>query len=660
MRYLLIFLLLTSCLSDAQIDKKKAFTIINSGGVTSFPASSGITSFAMNDIPGINIPELVIAWDLPVGSNLPLLVFVHGWAGGGQVTGNLDPAAISFLHSQGIGILGVGLRGRNTGASYANDGAQVEIYRDAFGQEAYDEYASVKYFLENIVTAGKINEEKIIRYGISGAGFGTPVKIPDLYSLIVSWYAMAKYGTYVGDPTGSFTGWYTDDINYQGSIQVSVGAAPFGSVGYSAGISDSRHMSRDHISAARNIMQKVYLYHDTGDNTVKVDHSDLLEDEFITHSKTYVYNRSTNGDYAHGNADLIFGEYPGLGNSLDWVDDAKTLTRPTAPTTGTFRVPGFLVLDKSDLKVWIKKYHINNVASPAAGALDNQGKNYAATINYNLSTDTYEVTPIIPPSGDQFFFIEITRGLKTVQALISSSDVVTLTPKTLNKSPLNLSSYNWKCFFDLSDADSYVLDETGDVSNLIDLTGNGKNFYQHTRATRVPVSASSYLDNGVYQIKGGSGTLAAQSNDLLFSGQFTIVCKYDFDAATVASVNDNLLGRGAGSSSLVNFGTFSGKLQVSFKTESSTFASNQTPSNSNVGVQTMVVTRNASNVVTIKIKNSTNTYTYDMGIHTGNFDLRVIGSSAAFTKQFNGDIYKFAAVDALVSDTDVTTILDNF
>lgn len=637
-------------------------SILNSGGGSpSFPASDGETDFTMTDIPGINIPDLYIAWNLPAGNNIPLLVFIHGWSGGGQVTGNIDPAAISFLHSHGIGILGVGLRGRNTGVSYANDPAQVDIYRDAFGQEAYDEYASIKYFLENIATPGHVNDQKIIRYGISGAGFGTPVKFTDLYSLVVSWYAMAKYGTYESDPGSAFTGWYTDDVNFEGSIQGAIGGAPKGSAGYAAGIIDARYLSRDHIRSARNILQKIYLYHDTGDTTVKVDHSDLLEDEFIAHAKTYVYNRSTNGDYAHGNADIIFGKYPGLGNSLDWVDDAKALTRPTAPATGTFHVPGFLVLDKSDLKIWIKRYHTNNVASPAAGARDNQGKIFAASVNYNLTNDTYEVTPIFPGAvGDQFFFIEIIRGLKTVQALVSASDVVTLVPKTLNKSPLNLSAYAWKCFFDLSDSDSYILDETGDVSNLIDLTGNGKNFYQQTRATRVPVSASSYLDNGVYQIKGGSGTLATQSNDLLFSGQFTLVCKYDFDAATVGSVNDNLLGRGSGSTSLVNFGTFSGKLQVSFKTESSTFASNQTPSNSNVGVQTMVVTRNASNVVTIKIKNSTNTYTYDMGTHTGNFDLRLLGASGAFTKQFNGDIYKFAAVDALVSDTDVTTILDNF
>lgn len=631
-----------------------------SGGV--FPANAGITTFTMTDIPGINIPDLVIAWDLPAGRNLPLLVFVHGWAGGGGVTGNIDDAAIDFLHEQGIGLFSVSLRGRNTGTDYANVTATVEEYRDAFGQEAYDEYASIKYFLNNIVTQGHINEEKIIRYGISGAGFGTPVKIPDLYSLVVSWYAMAKYGTYEGDPGSAFTGWYTDDVNFQGAIQQAVGGAPKGSAGYSAGAIDTYYLSRDHIRAAKNVLQKIYLYHDSGDTTVKVDHSDLLEDEFIANSKTYVYNRSTNGDYAHGNADIIYGEYPGLGNSLDWVDDAKTLVRPTAADTGTFYVPGFLILDKSDLQIWIKKYYTNNPASPKAAAYNNQGKFYAASVVYNLTNDTYEVTPVFPGAvGDQFFFINITRGAKTVQALVAASDVVTLVPKTLAKSPLNLSSYTWKCFFDLTDTDSYILDDASKVSNLIDLTGNGKNFYQHIRATRVAVSSSSYLDNGLYQIKSTSGVLAdSRQNNLVLSGEFTVMVKYDFDAATIGDIsNEGLFGRGGGAESFLRFNTFVGKLQVELMV-GTTFLSSSTPSNTNVGLQTIVIRRNSSNVIEAKIKNTTNTYTYNLGTASSDLDIRFLGTATTTAKEFDGDIYKFAAVNQMLNDTDTTNVLNNW
>jgi hypothetical protein len=226
-----------------------------SGG-SGFPASSGETTFAMTDIPDINIPNLYIDWDLPAGNNIPLLVFIHGWGSGAGIPGSIDAAAISFLHSQGIGILSVGLRGRNTNPDTSSDGATIIEYRDAFGQEAYDEYASVKYFLDNIATPGHVNPEKIIRYGISGAGFGTPVKIPDLYSLVVSWYAMVNYGTYEGDP-GTFTGWYTDSLSFQSQIQSAVGGAPKGSTGYSAGPTDTYYLSRDHRRAAKNLMQKV-------------------------------------------------------------------------------------------------------------------------------------------------------------------------------------------------------------------------------------------------------------------------------------------------------------------------------------------------------------------------------------------------------------------
>lgn len=630
-----------------------------------FPALSGETSFAMNDIPQESLtPELYIAYDIPAGRDIALLVYVHGWASGGGLTGAIDPAAITFLHSNNIGIIGVGLRGRNTGVDFANVSGDIEEYRDAFGLEAYDEYASVKYFLENIVPEGHINTQKIIRWGISGAGFGTPVKIPDLYSLVVSWYAMAKYGTYEGDTRPTLTGWYTDDVNFQGSINNSVGGTPKGSTGYSStnGLIDQRHMSRDHLEGVKNLLQKVYLYHDSGDTTVKVDQSDAIEDELIAQSKTYVYHRSTNGDYAHGEADLINGIYPGAGDSLDWVDDAKTLTRPTVPNTGTVTVCGFLVWDTQDVKIWCKRYKKNFTATPRAAARENQGKTFRLEVTYNLTNETFECQGVWPGVlGDQFFFVDITKGAKRVLALISPTDVVTLQPKTLAKAPRNLTSYSWNVFYDLSDSDSYILDETSDVSNLIDLTGNQNNAFQQTRASRVPVSGSAYLDNGVYILKGTSGTLSTNADGVVYTGEFTFAIKIDPDAASVASLNDLLFGRGSGGASYFALGAFAGKVQVNFDTETGSFLSNSTPANTDVGLQTIVVTRDSSNQVRVKIKNTTNTYDYGViGTSTGDFDLRVVGAASALTKQFNGKIYKFASVGTKISDADVTEILNNW
>jgi hypothetical protein len=421
-------------------------------------------------------------------------------------------------------------------------------------------------------------------------------------------------------------------------------------------------MSRDHLSGVKNLLKKVYLYHDSGDVTVFVDQSDAIEDELIAQSKTYVYNRSTNGDYAHGEADLIDGIYPGAGNSLDWVDDAKTLTRPTVPNTGTVTVCGFLVWDTQDTKIWCKRYKKNFTATPRSAARENQGKIFRVEVTYNLTNETFTCQGVYPGAlGDQFFFVDITKGAKRVLALISKDDVVTLQPKTLAKAPLNLTSYSWNVFYDLSDSDSYILDETSDVSNIIDLTGNQNNAFQQTRATRVPVSGSSYLDNGVYLLRGTSGTLSTNADGVVYSGELTFAIKIDPDAASVASLNDLVFGRGAGGLSQFYLATSAGKVQVNFDTETGAFIGNSTPANTDVGLQTIVVTRDSSNQVRVKIKNSTNTYDYGIiGTSSGNFDLRVIGAGTAATKQFNGKIYKFASVGEKISDADITDILDNW
>jgi len=620
------------------------------GGYTysdEFPAVEGDLTFTPNPaIPVEAIPDLYISYKIPAGLNLSLLVYIHGWNGQAGVVGSFDPDAIDYLMNQGIGILAVALRGRNTGVV-----GDIEKYRDAQALESYDEYLSIKHLINNVLPSGQIDPNKIIRYGISGAGFGSPVKFPDLYSVIVSWYAMARYGTYTGDPIG-FTGWYTDDVNYQGQIQGSVGGAPLLS-------SDSRYLSRDHIRAARNILGKVYLYHDANDNTVKVDHSDYLNTEFGTYSIPHQFNRSTNGDFAHGNADLLIDKF-GVTPGLQWVNDAKNLTRNTIPLTGTLHVAGFVFYDKTNLQIWIKKYRKNIVANnTGATGYDNQGKTDAATVVYDITNNQYQVAPIIPSTADQFFFIEIINALGTKMALLSALDTVTLKPNIFNLKPLSLSGYSWKLFYDFSNPDGYLLDDLSKVSNVFDLTGNNNFAFQQTRASRASIVSNS-LDNGVLQLAGIAGTLAINVDRLEFTAEHTIVIKYDPDAATVASLSDQIIGSGSGGSSSIRLDTFSGKLQIAYSTQSNNFISNATPSNTNVGLQTMVLRRNAANQVVASIKNTSGTYHYTVGTSSGTFRLNTIGSASALTKQFAGKIYKVAAVGEYLSDADRDDLLNNF
>jgi hypothetical protein len=672
---IVLLTLLFSCdLVESQIDKKKLFYQLNSS--TGSPAISGQATFEMADLGETNLPDLFIDYNLPAGSNLSLLVYLHGWNGGGQIP--FDSTTIAYLHSNNIGILGLGMRGRNTAALYANDAATVENWRDASGLEIYDLYASVKYFLANVATAGHVNEEKIFIYGISGGGgnaLGAACKIPDMFSLIVDWYGMGKYGNYETDPYTATTSWFTDAAAfYQSSIQKGVnGHSPKSpGTGYIAGTSDMSYVSRDHIRFIRNLNSTIHFYHAPIDGQVDVDLSDNLEDQLIIEGKTYNYYRDNAYDHDHFDLAPTYFD-PGV-FGLQWLNDAKTLTRTPLPTSGSIYVPGFYISDTRDFEVWIHKYRQNFAQSVWSDqGRFNQGKSYAAEVDYNITNGTYEVTPIFGhnASGDRYFFVRVDHEGINQWAFVAQNDVITMEPKVYGLDPLNL-TYDWKVFHDFSNTDSYILDDLSKVSNANDLSDNHNIAFQPTRASRASV-VSNYLDNGVLQYSSTSGTLATQYNPIEFSGEFTIVIKFDPYAASVAAVsasNCGLFGRGSGGNSQFYLGTFSGKITANIVMNGggnilSTSLPSFGPANANLGVQTWVIRRNASNQIKIEMKGDVNSVSYNtasgiFGTLSGTFDLRVLGAASALTKQLDGATYKFAATDEYVSDADVTTILNNF
>jgi len=637
--------------------------LMGSGG-SGNPAISGQTTFEMADLGEPNLPDLFIDYDLPAGNNVGLLVYLHGWNSGGGINGAIDPDAVAYLHSNNIGILSPGMRGRNTNVDNSTNGTEVEDWRDASALEIYDIYASIRYFIDNVCPAGKINEDKIFIYGISGGGgnaLGCAVKFPDMFNLIIDWYGMGKYGTYETDPYPATTSWYTDAASfYSSAIQKAANGAPKGSVGYTAGVADHSYIARDHIRFISNLLQPLYIYHAPIDGQVRVLLSDDLEDQLIADSKTYNYYR--NNIYDHDHFDLSPTYYDGV-FGLQWVNDAKTLIRPSLPLTGNINVAGWYKSTTRNFEVFIHYYRKNfNQTTWSDNGRLNQGKSYAAQIAYDVTNNTYEVTPLFGhnSTGDRYFFVSVKNPSGITQwAYITQSDVITISPKTLNKKPLDL-NYDWNVYFDFNDSDSYILDDQGFVSNALDLTGNNNFAFQPTRASR-KAPTSGYLDNAVLQFNGTAGRLATQVDFIQYTGEFTFAIKIDPDAATVGSLNDNLFGRGTGGASLFNLTTFSGKVVVNFDTETGAFISNSTPANSDVGLQTIIVRRDASNQVRVKIKNSTNTYDYGIiGTSAGTFDLRVLGASSALTKQFNGKIYKFAAVADDIGATDADNLLNNF
>lgn len=635
---------------------------LNGGGVTPFPAVSGETTFVSSSVPGENlIPELYVQYDIPAGNNLASLVYIHGWDGPGQFVGALAPSAISDLKALGIGLIGVGMRGRNTGASYTNVGATVEEYRDFSGNEIRDVMDSVRHVEQVICQEGHLDPNRRIGYGISAGGgnlIAVMTKAPDFFAIGIDNYGMAKGGTYTGDPS-AFGGWYDDNLGFQSGIQKAISGAPLLN-----GLVDNNYLSRDSIRGARNILSKIYMYHDTADLFVSVEHSDLLEDEFIAHSKDYVYHRSTDGTYDHGNAQLLDGVYVNTAQ-LQWLSDALAATRPTIPTSRTIHVAGQHFVD--DFNIIIKRYRKNSPATPRSGQFDNQGKLGALTCTYDTTTSSYTVTPIIPSTSIQNFFVEINEGSKRVIAVTTMLDTVTLVPKVLNKIPLTLSqSYSWIVGHNFGDTDSYVLDDASKVSNAFDLTGNQNFCFQPTRATRASV-VSGYLDNGVLQYNGTTSPLSTNVDFILFTSEFTFVIKIDLDDTAVADVAESLFGRAAGGASAFQLGTFSGKITVTVGTQSGSIASTALPgfgpANANLGIQTWVIRRNSSNQVFVNMKGDLTTVSYNtasgiFGTLAGNFDLRVLGAASALTKQFQGRIYQFWAANEFVNDTDMATLRD--
>lgn len=623
----------------------------------------GNATFAMTDIPGENLQyPLFITWDIPEGKNLPLLVYIHGWNGGAGI--DFDTAAIHYLHNQGIGILAVAMRGRNTGLNGANDPAIVETLRDAGALEVYDAYKSIQYFLKSsseLIGDGHIDKNKISIYAISGGGTtagGLAGNFPGLISTNVIFYGVTKMGSYASDPTPSVTSWYTDDSNYQGKIQIAVGGVGKGGLGYTPGITDEYYTSRDKQTSIGNSPNAVtYLYHSSLDVTVLDDLSDVIATRLSNNGQAYHYYHSTTSDYNHGNADLLPGKFkmsPQYG--LHWVNDVRTVQRSQIGNSGTLRVNGYVIPVDNNLEpifqYWIKTNRKNNPAVPASQSRSNQGKIGSASVEYNIMNNTFKTYLVKGNStvGDQFNYVDITKGSDNVIALLNTTDTVTLKPTTWNLNPEGIAGC--RAYLDFSNPDYYLNDETGKVSNAFDLSGNKNIAFYNVKASRQTVSGSSIVNPLMY-FAAPSGVLAYPNESFATTGEFTFIISFDPDQTVISSYNETIAGANPAS---IQFANWSGRIVPYVVFSNSQNVSSTSVINSNLGKQVWAFKRDVSGLVTAKCLNSTSTYTYSLGTNNSSFDLKVLGSHNAVRK-FTGKLYKTAYYKTALSDTDISTIL---
>lgn len=665
--FLASLLLLVGC-NEEDVKPVKVSKIQNAfqPPANQYPATTGETAFSFTDnttpqgILGENlIYPLYLTWMVPAKGSLSLLVFLNGWNSGGNY---LPTAAQQYLSDNNIAFVSIGKRGRNTiMPGYVNDNAHpgvVEQYRDASGAECYDIYQTIQYFLNNVVVTGQINTQKIFAYGSSGGGgnaIAMASKYPELFSIIVDWFGMSKYGSYPGDPGIAFLGWAVTNTGYTGAIQDSIGGPSVGSIGYTAGVNDAFYPARDHIRGVGNYKGKIYMYHYTGDTDVSVVHSDNLETQLIANGQTYIYHRSAS-IYTHGNFDLlnsIFDSVTPYG--LHWVSDAKTLTAQTLPNSGTLFVAGFVVT--SNFQVWCKRY-IKNVVDP--NIKYNQGRIGATALTYNVSANTYTMTPVFPTSPTEpYMFVYVVVGSIGMNYLVADGDTIAVSPKTLAKKPASL-NYTWTLFYDLSDSDGYVLDDAGNVSNIIDLTGNNRPAWQQTRATRKAITSGG-LSTPIYLLRGTSGTLASNVDSFTLTGTFSLVVKVN---ATTVGTDFNILGRGTSSLYIGPFGPYT-HTQIVLKINGSTYQGQNNSTNTEAGTGLMVIglRRDSSNNIYMYSKSAAGLFVYGpagvLGNNSSAFDVGSIGGVAA-VNQFNGTIYRVATSSDDIGATDMQTLLNSW
>ncbi len=666
-KLLTLLLLLVSGCSFGQ------FPLMLSGSVESsivYTAKNGEGTFTMTEIPNETV-ELYSYWNIPAKGNLTLLVFIHGWDGDGRY----DPGTtvMNYLHDNDIGFLSVGMRGRNTGGgpTYPNVDVDVLKYRDAGAKEAYDVYATINHFLATVPQVGQINTDKITLYGISGGGgtaYAVASKFPDMFNIVVDWYGMNKYGAYTGDPTkDTHVGWAQTNSFYRGGdgpidgwpdgIQGAVAYTDYYGAGYSAGIGDAAYAARDHYQAMKNFTGKTYMYHYSGDTFVSVAQSDYMDSKMTSDGQTHSFQRSTSILlYDHGNFDLSPDYFdPVTPYGLHWVDDAKTLTKQSFPSTGSIDyIAGFIYFN--DVELWAKRYRENNAGIGAYRT--NQGTHHAFSLSdYNLSTNVFEFTALTHNATEPYHYISLKRGSKELEFLIIEDDILTVNLKEYNRQPLDY-SHSCKLYYDFRNSDGNVLDQNDKVSNIIDLSGNGYTSWQGPLARSVVTSGG--IEDPNYYFATPSGTLATQALIPSLTGEFTIIV--DVDATTVG-LDKDILGGGSNNNFIEVFGNDLGHLVFAIQTSAGQYANNDgsTGSTSNgTGRRVYCIRKTSGGEIHMSHLGADGYFNGgNRGTDSGTFEIRFIGGRNG-SNTWDGKFKKLAVYDEDIGDTDAHAIMDDF
>jgi len=424
------------------MNKKKKLLLYNwlnsGGGDGGYPEYPGapltetiITYASVVDPTKTNLKARVY---FPTGkTNLPMYSVIHGFD---EVALDISPSEDFFRRVARTGKFVIAFEMRGS----AGSGGTITFANDAGGRQKFD-VRDGENVIEAAYAANLAYTGGILRREIHGWSFGNSVAIamaiafPDRYVNYTSYFPVVDciaWDTFLGPGSR------------QTALRSYIGGTP--------GALPNEWNTRNG-NFVDNILSDGFFAHDTGDASVEVAQSQNFAAALTLAGKTYTYNQSTVGDtyrWFHGSPDT----FPSL-IQLEplWKNNVKIGTIKSIPNSGTLRFHGHL--ETREFKV-----------SGGDGNINNAGRSRTATVVYDVSGNSYQITNTSSIWG--VFAVETAAGLIDSQ-IIDAGATATLTPVAQT-----IGGYAIGARFKVN-AGRVLKDGSNNVTALCDSTGGWEN-----------------------------------------------------------------------------------------------------------------------------------------------------------------------------------------
>lgn len=337
----------------------------------------------VNSSIDVSVTNIYIRCFYKSKQNQPLLILLAGWE---QAPTDFTDATYQRFRDYGFFVAGIGVRGVS-GATGTRDDSAREL------QDIIDAIELLKSRFPGLIDSSKIS---VVGYSGGGAQvLGLVSKFPDYFAVGVDFFGMSDYGY---DPV---FGWYQQEPTRQATLTTRIGGTP--------ATVPNNYKSRQHLVSAKNFTGKLYIFHDTGDTSVEVNHSQRLVTELNNAGFTnYVYNETESGDPIRWLHALPNSPAQIINAEDTFKADCLSLEAQQLPTSGVIEVNGYV--KTKYFTCWLGN-----------GTVADNGRNRRATLTYNLTTNEYTIVPSIDaPDTDMTVLFEDAFG-RTYSNTISST-----------------------------------------------------------------------------------------------------------------------------------------------------------------------------------------------------------------------------------------------